>query len=224
MHLVRLDQRPVSMERARVQPAVRKGDATPAVGELVRVASADFARAVGRFDAIKGTVGGEPSLPLAALAIVAWQGAIALAEEVYYRGLLESAGVLILSWPLRASGADVSGVGALALVEGVPLVLVALLFGLVHAEFVDESAAPVSNDDGVTDTKGYWFRTTALYSALYSALYVASGHGVLAPVCCHAGCNVGLCLRDWGRMRRTPPGALRRVFAVARGRDTFGLD
>jgi hypothetical protein len=62
------------------------------------------------------------------------------------------------------------------------------------------------------------------YSVLYSTLFVATGHGLLAPVCCHGGLNVGLCVRDWGRMRRTPAGALRRAFAVASGRDTFGLD
>ena len=49
-------------------------------------------------------------------------------------------------------------------------------------------------------------------------------HRVLAPVCCHAGLNVGLCARDWGRMRRTPANVLRRTFSVAKGRDTFGLD
>ena len=109
-----------------------------------------------------------------------------------------------------------------------PLLASAALFGLVHAEFVEGSgaeadAAPTSAG-GVQDTKAFWFRATAAYGALYSSLFVLSGHRLLAPVCAHAGLNVGLCLRDWGRMRRTPGGALLRLFGAGRGRDTFGLD
>ena len=38
-------------------------------------------------------------------AIGAWQLSIALAEELYYRGFVESVGVLAVSWPLREAGA-----------------------------------------------------------------------------------------------------------------------
>ena len=205
----------------------------------------------------------EPSFPRAATAIVAWQLAVALAEELYYRGFVESAGVLAISYPLRAAGVDIAAAGALPLVEGLPLLVSAALFGLVHAEFVEGAAAAAHADDaagagaagaagaveaveaeaveaveaveaeaagaadaapappisasGVRDTKAFWFRATAAYGALYSSLYVLSGHRLLAPVCAHAGLNIGLCLRDWGRMRRTPPALLRRVFSAREG-------
>ena len=168
----------------------------------------------------------EPSLPLAAASIIAWQGAIALAEEMYYRGFVQSAGVLILSWPLRANGVN-AGSGFSLFLEGLPLVVSAALFGLVHAEFVEGAGTPSGSDaegsdaavasppspSGVQDTKEFWFRVTALYGALYSLLFTVSGHRLLAPVCAHAGLNVGLCLRDWGRMRRTPAATLQRTFS-----------
>ena len=107
------------------------------------------------------------------------------------------------------------------------MVVSALLFGVVHAEFVEgagaaddgtagassTAAAPATSAGGVQDTKEYWFRVTALYGALYSLLYIVAGHRLLAPACAHAGLNVGLCVRDWGRMRSTPYDELKRVFA-----------
>ena len=76
------------------------------------------------------------------------------------------------------------------------------------------ASRPQPSASGVVDSKAFWFRTTAAYGALYSALFVLSGHRLLVPTCTHAGLNVGLCLRDWGRMRRTPAEALRRTLAL----------
>ena len=170
-------------------------------------------------------------LPLALPAIMAWQLLIGVAEELYYRGFVESAGVRVLA-PLSDAllGGSLAGI---ALRELPPLAVSAALFGLVHAEFVEGAAATSANAEdpdgaaaveaveegswqggGVEDTKAFWFRVTALYGALYSALYVVSGHRLLAPVCTHAGINLGLCVRDWQRMRRTPDDVLARVFAV----------
>ena len=175
-------------------------------------------------------------MPSAAGAILVWQLAIAAAEELYYRGFVQSAGVLAFS-PLSALG-----VGGVGVREAVPLLVSAALFGLVHTEFVGDAppssgATNTGSGDGggcgdsssdrhsrsvaaasgavvssVEDTKSYWFRVTAAYGALYSALYVATGHRLIAPVCAHAGLNVGLCLRDWARMRATPEAELRRIF------------
>lgn len=168
---------------------------------------------------------GESALPLAALAIIIWQLAIGLAEELYYRGFVESAGVLAFS-PLSTLGA-----GGVAFQEAVPLVASAALFGLVHTEFIQDAPPGASRDDGtlqvegggggsggsgdVEETKAFWFRTTAAYGALYSILYIATGHRLLAPLCAHAGLNIGLCLRDWERMRVTPTSELERIFAAA---------
>jgi ribosomal protein S18 acetylase RimI-like enzyme/membrane protease YdiL (CAAX protease family) len=165
----------------------------------------------------------EPVLPIAASAIAAWQLTIALAEELYYRGFVQSAGVLAVSYPLRALGGGAEAGGAVVLLEGLPLLVSAALFGLVHAEFVEGAAAggtasegaadgPAVSSAGVRDDKAYWFRVTGAYGALYSALYVLSGHRLLAPTFAHAGMNVGLCLRDWRRMRQTPAEVLRRTF------------
>ena len=191
----------------------------------------------------------EGRLPLAVAAVGVWQLSLALAEELYYRGFVESAGVLALS------PASAAGPAGTALREALPLLASAALFGLVHTEFVEDKPvhdapvhdapvhdapahdapvhdAPVHNDaaaslaaptashrtphfaaPSVADTKAEWFRITAAYGALYSLLYVASGHRVLAPVCAHAGLNVGLCMRDWRRMRRTPETVLAQTFA-----------
>ena len=172
---------------------------------------------------------GENRLVLASGAILVWQLVIALAEELYYRGFVESAGVLAFS-PLSSLG-----VGGACIREAIPLLVSAALFGLVHTEFVQDAPPSADGDAGaaadvlanaseqqIQETKAYWFRATALYGALYSLLYVISGHRLLAPIFCHAGLNVGQALRDWGRMRITPEAELQRIFAQrdARADDT----
>ena len=149
-----------------------------------------------------------------------------MAEELYYRGFVQSAGVLAFS-PLSTLG-----VGGVCVREAVPLVLSAALFGLVHTEFVQDAvpagdsaqqagvvacADPsVPTEPEVVESKAYWFRVTAAYGAAYSLLYVVTGHRLLAPVCAHAGLNIGLCLRDWARMRMTPALELQRMFESQR--------
>ena len=53
---------------------------------------------------------GEPNLPVALAAVVLWQGAIALAEELYYRGFLQSVGIMIIGYPLRSAGMDAEAI------------------------------------------------------------------------------------------------------------------
>ena len=154
---------------------------------------------------------GEARLPIAAAAIVVWQLAIAVAEELYYRGFVESAGVLAFS-PLSSLGMAGTSVR-----EALPLVVSAALFGLVHTEFVQElppgEEAPIGTQGlPPEETKARWFRVAAAYGALYSLLYVLSGHRLLAPACAHAGLNVGQCLQDWAKMRVTPEDELQRIF------------
>jgi len=163
--------------------------------------------------------GGERRVVIAAGVVVIWQLSIALAEELYYRGLMQSAGVLLLSALADALPAELgtgaAGIAAAGAREVLPLMLSSALFGLVHAEFVNEAppgTAP-SEFNGVAETKAAWFWSTATYGLAYGSLYVVSGHQVLAPAFCHAGINVGLCMRDWRRMRNTPEGALQRMFA-----------
>jgi len=165
--------------------------------------------------------GGETQLPQALGAILVWQLLIAMAEELYYRGFVQSAVIMLLSLAMPAGGAPV--------VEVIALVAAAALFGLVHTEFVGdaESLAGVSSsteegataldtaDGATTDLKAEWFRVTAGYGALYGSLHVLSGHRLAAPICAHAGLNVALCIRDWQRMQRTPANELQNIFGEA---------
>ena len=64
------------------------------------------------------------------------------------------------------------------------------------------------------DSKARWFAVTAAYGLAYGALYAATGHRLVAPVCAHAGLNIGLCARDWQRMRNTPAAKLRATFGI----------
>ena len=154
-------------------------------------------------------VAAEQSSSSAAAAVGGWQLAIGLAEELYYRGLVQSAGVLALDALLPAAG-GVLGAARGGVVEVVPLLLASALFGLVHTEFVD--ALDSKQGEDAAETKARWFWESASYGALYGLLYVGTGHRILAPLCTHAGLNVGLCLRDWRRMRATPEAELRRMF------------
>ena len=159
---------------------------------------------------------GEASLPLAAAGIGLWQLSIALAEELYYRGFVQSAVALLLSSLVSAiagGGEAASGAGVtagLAVSELVALVVSAGLFGAVHMEFVAPADAARGNGD---ETRADWFKATAAYGVLYSALFLATGHRVIAPTCAHAGMNIGLCLRDWSKMRQTPQATLEATFA-----------
>jgi membrane protease YdiL (CAAX protease family) len=161
-------------------------------------------------------VGGEGALPRAAAALAAWQLSIALAEELYYRGFVQSAGILLLTSLARPDGVlSPAGVAC----EALPLCASSALFGLVHTEFVEAAPPEVgaSLDGGAApvDSKGDWFRVTASYGALYGLLYAVSGHHVVAPAFAHAGINLGICMRDWRRLRRTPEVELRETFGTA---------
>jgi len=169
--------------------------------------------------------GGEARLPAALGAILVWQLAIATAEELYYRGLVQSAVRMLSSAILPGGGAEglpsLVASGRLALVEALALVVGAVLFGLVHTEFVGDASAmadaTAAGEEGgsAADEKAEWFRVTATYGALYGLLHSLSGHRLAAPICAHAGFNIGLCVRDWGRMRRTGDEELTRIFAPA---------
>jgi len=141
----------------------------------------------------------------ALVSIVVWQLAIALAEEMYYRGFLQSA--------LRFVASMFPSLPPLLLAEAVPLVFAAAIFGLVHTEFVPEEVAEPSGDGASSDSKLRWFLITGSYGALYGLLFVLCGHTLQAPICMHAGINIGLCLRDWQRMQNTPSGTLEAMFA-----------
>ena len=158
--------------------------------------------------------GSEPRLATAAAAIAAWQLSIAIAEELYYRGLVESGvgfglGALVRLLAGGSSGAGEGGAIAGVGCEAVALLLASALFGIVHTEFVQDGTPG--------ETKEEWFREASAYGLVYGLLFLASDHRLLAPVCAHGGINVGLCVRDWRRMRRTDAAALRQAFGLLEG-------
>jgi len=176
--------------------------------------------------------GCETALPAAVAAIVVWQIFIALAEELYYRGFVQSAIRMLSSAILPGGTADVGALGMVAQIvgESVALAGAAVLFGLVHTEFVGDAErnarattaaragaancdAQQSAGEGVADDRNTWFRVTATYGALYGLLFATCDHRLAAPILAHGLYNSGLCVRDWQRMRRTPAVELDELFA-----------
>ena len=176
---------------------VRPEDALPSAGGGGRALEYTPAQAV-QMRPLYEIAGGESGAAAALAAVGAWQLAIALAEEVYYRGFLQSAGRLALT-------ALPPGLPATVL-EGLPLAVAAAVFGLVHTEFVD-----AVDGDG-DDSKLRWFAITGAYGAVYGLLFAVTGHRLIAPVAAHGGLNLGLCARDWRRMRESSQEELERIF------------
>lgn len=161
--------------------------------------------------------GGESSAAVALVAVATWQLAIALAEELYYRGMLQGGA----GFGLRALADLVAGPASAvppavgALTQLVALLFAAAAFGAVHTEFAADgpvvgAADGPGGDEG--DSKARWFLQTGAYGAAFGVLALLTQH-LLAPVAMHATLNVGLCARDWQRMRNTPAEELARIFA-----------
>lgn len=144
--------------------------------------------------------GGEVSAAAALLAVASWQLSIALAEELYYRGLLQGGlGFGLLQLAALVANEPV-GPPVSTLLQVVALAFASAAFGAVHTEFVE--------GDG---DKARWFVETGAYGVAYGTLALLT-HQLLAPVAMHATLNVGLCMRDWRRMKNTPQQELERVF------------
>ena len=78
----------------------------------------------------------------------------------------------------------------------------------------EERRADAADGPGAAggDSKAQWFLQSGAYGAAFGALALLTQH-LLAPVAMHATLNVGLCARDWQRMRNTPAEELARIFA-----------
>jgi len=121
------------------------------------------------------------------VALGAWQLSIAIAEELYYRGCLQSG--IALGGHALTGASGLSGAVAVAGPELVTLLLSSAFFGLVHSEWVDQGA-PGSSAEAVQTTRMVWFRETATSSLLFGALFLLTQHRLGAPVACHALLNV----------------------------------
>ena len=164
--------------------------------------------------------GGERSAAAALVALGSWQLSIALAEELYYRGLLQSGAAFGLGSlaGLVGGGAPPAPLGAL--MQVVALVFASAVFGAVHTEWAagpsfgaDASPATAPSGGPPADSKADWFLQTGAYGAAFGLLTLLT-HNVLASVAMHATLNAGLCARDWRRMRNTPESELARIFAA----------
>mmetsp|Transcript_73819 Transcript_73819/g.123321 ORF Transcript_73819/g.123321 Transcript_73819/m.123321 type:complete len:527 (-) Transcript_73819:305-1885(-) len=143
--------------------------------------------------------------PSALLSLAVWQLSIACAEEIYYRGLIQSA--------MRMLSLAALPVIPPVLAEVPPIILASALFGFVHTEFSATDTTADTTASRVEDVEQKrWFVVTAAYGAAYGLLHAVTGHRLLAPICMHAGLNTGLCLRDWQRMRKTSSSDLRAIF------------
>ncbi|KAG8470958.1 hypothetical protein KFE25_009379 [Diacronema lutheri] len=128
----------------------------------------------------------EGRVPVLLAALGAWQLAVACAEELYYRGLLQQAiatAARALGDSAGASGADAGGAAEL------PAVLCSsALFALVHSAWVDEAGAG-SGASGGAAARAVWLRESFCASLVFGALFACSHHVLLAPVTCHALVN-----------------------------------
>jgi len=155
--------------------------------------------------------GREPNLTAALAAIGAWQLSIALAEEVYYRGLVLSG--------LRSGLQGLAGLGLPVAPPAASLLALALssaVFGAVHLEFASAAEpgdAAAGGDGERRDSAARWFGVTAAYGAAYGALFLATGLHLLAPVCLHGGINTGLCVGRWRQVRNMDGAEAERLFA-----------
>lgn len=133
-------------------------------------------------------VRGERRLPRVLASLGAWQLSIACAEELYYRGLFQSALGTAGGALARAVGA--SGPAAALAPELLALLLSSALFGLVHSAWVDEvgDAADTGQRDKAA-VRATWFRETSTASLVFGALFAAAHHRLVAPIACHALVN-----------------------------------
>ena len=157
--------------------------------------------ALRRQKAITLRVGGADGLGVLPLAcVIFWQLGVALAEEAYYRGFVQSAvqsvvaTVPALITHTATVAAEVSGgsSGGVATSDVVALVFASALFGAAHVPWDDIS-------EGEADANAarlVWFLETGAWGLLYGVVFVGSDYNLLAPLGCHTAQNVWWCSED----------------------------
>jgi len=158
---------------------------------------------------VTGAQGPTPS----ALAFLAtWQIIVALSEELYYRGLLQSAGQSALTALVGLQSGPTSDASSLTvLCEVAPLVFSSVIFGVAHVEWA-ESGGESGHTSASAGSSFQWFFETFLWSLLYGTAFAASGHNLAFPVFTHAAQNIWWCLSDLKDMGDADPAILRELF------------
>ena len=156
--------------------------------------------ALRRQKAITLRVGGANGLGVAPLvSVIIWQLGVALAEEAYYRGFVQSAvqsavaTVPTLVTHAAAAAAESSGgLSSIATSDVVALLFASALFGAAHVPLDDDL------EDGVDANalRMEWFLETGAWGLLYGAVFVGAGYNLLAPLGCHTAQNVWWCSED----------------------------
>lgn len=129
-------------------------------------------------------------------AVCAWQLPIAVAEELYYRGLVQNGlqGALAAGLSTLAGAGEAGmGLGATALAEGLALAVSSLLFAIVHTAWVDEVSACMPDAPPVVEleeAKRRWLVESGGASLVFGALFIATSHTLFAPIACHAALNI----------------------------------
>ena len=141
-------------------------------------------------------VGGSRGPTLGAVAaITCWQLGVSFAEELYYRGLLQS-----------ASQSALAALGPPQLSESGSLLLASTLFGLVHVPWK-------SSDDCInSEVKCEWFLETGAWGLFYGVIFVSFGHCLLGPVAAHAAQNILWCSEDLEEMSCVDQAELLELF------------
>lgn len=139
----------------------------------------------------------ESRLPLVLASLWVWQLSIACAEELYYRGLLQSAVATAGRALARACGT--AGVASVWAPELLALALSSAFFGLVHSAWVEEAGAAADASDAAA-ARRIWFRETASASLIFGVLFAVANHRLLAPIACHALVNTAPL--GWSEARR----------------------
>ena len=157
---------------------------------------------------VTGAAQAPPALALTA--IVGWQLAAALSEELYYRALLQNGAAQALT---KLSSSPALG-------ETVALAATTALFAVAHAGWVDETGAEASASMSEDDMRGDWLKETAPFGLLFGALFAATGHRLLAPVVCHTALNAYWSSVDAAKLRAAPERAkLAAIFDAQRPPD-----
>ena len=147
------------------------------------------------------------SFVMEAIFLTIWQGSVALSEEVYYRGFLQSGMA-----SLFGSGGTAVGGGLVGAGDFLALVLASIIFGAVHVLWVDDTGESDPQQEARQQQKFDWFVETGAWGLLYGSVFWVSGYHLLAPVAAHASQNIWWNLEDVRSMARAEPEDLAELF------------
>ena len=153
------------------------------------------------------------------LAVVFWQAAAALSEELYYRGLVQNGSTRLVDFLTDGN----SPVAAL-----LGLLFSTSLFALAHTQWVDVAGEqkspdifPVAKDSNARRLD--WIIETAPFGLLFGLLFLGTSSRLLAPFVCHLALNVYWTAKDLDELRAAPRADLATIFDDVRSSGNLGV-